>query len=51
MLKEVNKKTVKLYWNIGKTISIKTNQNKWGKAVVEKLGILFDNSETDEIIG
>lgn len=37
MLKAVNKETVKLYWNIGKTVSIKTEQYQWGKAVVEKL--------------
>lgn len=37
MLKKVNKETVQLYWSIGKTVSIKTNQHRWGKSIVEKL--------------
>jgi len=37
MLKAVSRQTVKLYWNIGKTISQKIAKEDWGNNVVEKL--------------
>lgn len=37
MLKTVSKETVNLYWNIGKDVSEKVAQEKWGKAIVEEL--------------
>lgn len=37
MLKAVNKETVRLYWNIGEMVSIKTKEFQWGKSVVEKI--------------
>ena len=33
----VNIEMLKLYWNIGKSISTKTKQDKWGASVVEQL--------------
>lgn len=33
----VNIEMLKLYWNIGKSISTKTKQEKWGASVVEQL--------------
>ena len=37
MLKAVSKQTVSLYWEIGKSVSEKVKQEKWGKSVVEQL--------------
>ena len=37
MLKTVSKETVKLYWEIGKSVSEKVNSEKWGKSIVEHL--------------
>lgn len=37
MLKTVSSETVNLYWNIGKDVSKKVEQEKWGKSIVEKL--------------
>jgi predicted nuclease of restriction endonuclease-like (RecB) superfamily len=37
MLKTVSLETVKLYWNIGRIVSQKVEQEKWGKSVVERL--------------
>ncbi len=37
MLKTVSKKTVKLYWEIGKAVSQKVQHEKWGKSIVEQL--------------
>ena len=37
MLKTVSMQTVALYWEIGKSVSQKVNQEKWGKSVVEQL--------------
>lgn len=37
MLKTVNKQTVAVYWEIGKSVSEKVEQEKWGKSVVEQL--------------
>jgi hypothetical protein len=37
MLKTVSKQTVALYWEIGKSVSEKVQQEKWGKSVVEQL--------------
>ena len=37
MLKTVSRETVNLYWNIGKDVSQKVEQEKWGKSVVEQL--------------
>lgn len=37
MLKTVSKQTVALYWEIGKAVSQKVSQEKWGKSVVEQL--------------
>ncbi len=37
MLKTVSYETVNLYWNIGKDISQKVEQEKWGKSIVEQL--------------
>lgn len=37
MLKTVSKQTVTLYWEIGKSVSEKVEQEKWGKSVVEQL--------------
>lgn len=37
MLKTVSRETVNLYWNIGKSVSEKVNQEKWGKSIVEQL--------------
>ena len=37
MLKTVSKQTVTLYWEIGKAVSQKVKQEKWGKSVVEQL--------------
>ena len=37
MLKKVNKETIKLYWHIGKTVFQRTEQNDWGKSIVERL--------------
>lgn len=37
MLKTVSKQTVSLYWEIGKAVSQKVKQEKWGKSVVEQL--------------
>jgi len=39
MLKTVSKQTVELYWEIGKAVSQKVQQEKWGKSIVEKLSI------------
>lgn len=35
----VNTELLKLYWDLGKEISLKINQSKWGSSVVEKLSI------------
>ena len=35
--KEVNKSLITLYWNIGQYVSVKTEQEGWGKSVVEQL--------------
>ena len=35
--KEVNKSLIMLYWNIGQYVSVKTEQEEWGKNVVEQL--------------
>ncbi len=35
--KVINKNLIELYWNIGKYISEKVNQEKWGNGTVEKL--------------
>lgn len=37
MLKTVSRETVKLYWNIGKLVSKKVKQERWGKSIVEQL--------------
>ncbi|MCU0328166.1 MAG: PDDEXK nuclease domain-containing protein [Chitinophagales bacterium] len=37
MLKTVSKQTVTLYWEIGKAVSQKVQQVKWGKSIVEQL--------------
>jgi hypothetical protein len=37
MLKTVSKETLNLYWNIGKSVSQKINQEKWGTSIVERL--------------
>lgn len=37
MLKTVSKQTVALYWEIGKAVSQKVLQEKWGKSIVEQL--------------
>ena len=37
MLKAVSKQTVLLYWEIGKSVSEKVRQERWGKSVVERL--------------
>lgn len=37
MLKTVSKQTVELYWEIGKAVSQKVQQEKWGKSIVEQL--------------
>ena len=37
MLKTVSKQTVALYWEIGKAVSLKVQQEKWGKSIVEQL--------------
>lgn len=37
MLKTVSKQTVTLYWEIGKAVSQKVQQEKWGKSIVEQL--------------
>ena len=37
MLKSVNKETVQLQWDIGKSVSQKMNNAGWGKSVVEQL--------------
>ena len=37
MLTAVATETVRLYWQIGKTVSQKTAEEKWGAGVVEKL--------------
>lgn len=37
MLKTVSKQTVALYWEIGKSVSEKVQEEKWGKSVVEQL--------------
>jgi len=37
MLKAVNKETVNLYWGIGKMVSGKVEQEKWGMSIVERL--------------
>lgn len=37
MLKTVSKQTVELYWEIGKAVSQKVLQEKWGKSIVEQL--------------
>ncbi len=37
MLRSVSRETVNLYWNIGKMVSEKVDQEKWGKSIVEKL--------------
>ena len=39
MLKTVSKQTVALYWEIGKAVSEKVNNEKWGKSVVEQLSV------------
>ncbi len=33
----VNKELIQLYWNIGKEIAVRQEQDGWGKSVVEKL--------------
>jgi len=37
VLQAVSKKTLNLYWQIGKTVSQKAQEEKWGNGVVEKL--------------
>jgi len=37
MLKTVSKQTVELYWEIGKAVTQKVQQEKWGKSIVEQL--------------
>jgi predicted nuclease of restriction endonuclease-like (RecB) superfamily len=37
MLKTVSKQTLALYWDIGKAVSQKVEQEKWGKSIVEQL--------------
>lgn len=36
-MQKVNTELVSLYWEIGKTISEKTEQEGWGKSTVQKL--------------
>ena len=45
--REVNKSLISLYWNIGKYVSTKAEQEDWGQAVVEQLSdyILAQRSE------
>ena len=33
----VNKELIELYWNIGKTVSIRTKKKEWGRRTVAKL--------------
>ena len=37
MLKTVSQQTVLLYWELGKSVSEKVQNEKWGKSVVEQL--------------
>jgi predicted nuclease of restriction endonuclease-like (RecB) superfamily len=37
MLKTVSRQTVLLYWDIGKSVSEKAQNNGWGKSIVEQL--------------
>lgn len=37
MLKSVNKQTVSLYWEIGKSVSLQMENEGWGKSIVETL--------------
>ncbi|MEI7621887.1 MAG: PDDEXK nuclease domain-containing protein [Candidatus Moraniibacteriota bacterium] len=37
MLKTVSRQTVLLYWDIGKSVSEKVQNNGWGKSIVEQL--------------
>jgi len=37
MLKSVSRQTVLLYWDIGKSVSEKVQQESWGKSIVEQL--------------
>ncbi len=37
MLKEISQETIKLYWNIGRIVYLRIQENKWGKSIVEKL--------------
>ncbi len=36
-LRKINKELITLYWNIGKMVWNKTNNENWGKSIVEKL--------------
>ena len=38
-LKSVNKELIELYWDIGKMIVAKQNEESWGKSVVEQLAV------------
>ena len=37
MLKSLNKQTVTLYWEIGKSVSMRMENEGWGKSIVETL--------------
>ncbi len=47
---QINTILVELYWNVGKYISEKVDQNSWGKGVVKELA-LFIKAKEPEIKG
>ena len=44
-LQQINQTLVKLYWNVGKYISRKVDQEGWGKSVVEELATFITIKE------
>jgi len=43
-MQKINSELIKLYWDIGKTLSEKTNNDGWGKNIVEVLAIDLQSS-------
>lgn len=46
-LRTVNKELIELYWRVGEYISLRVEQEEWGKGVVENLSTFLKEQEPD----
>jgi len=46
----VNTELIDLYWNIGKYVSLKTEQAEWGKGIVLQLADFLQKKEPDFVV-